>query len=273
MCSVTFWPGDSGYICGMNRDERRDREVGLPPSMEWVGGRQSIYPREPGGGTWIALNDAGVTLALINWYAVLKRAKTPAESRGGIILSTRGADCPEEVAASVESMPLDRINPFRLIGFFPSRRLVKEWRWNQSKLTELEFDWSPRQWLSSGFDEPGAQKTRSEAFHLFKEDPSAGEISWFRQLHRSHAPSPGPYSTCMHRSDAATVSYTEIEWSSDQGGEMRHALGSPCCANSFDVTRLDPGMALEARLNKKSGRLFNRPDNQSFGCEDYFLKR
>ena len=35
-----------------------------------------------------------------------------------------------------------------------------------------------------------------------------GRLNWLRRLHRSHLPERGPFSICMHRSDAATVSYT-----------------------------------------------------------------
>ena len=36
-------------------------------------------------------------------------------------------------------------------------------------------------------------------------------LAWMRRLHRSHVPAPGPFSICVHREDARTVSYTEIE--------------------------------------------------------------
>jgi len=50
----------------MNRDEKLTRPTGLPPKKRMVNGRAVISPSEPGGGTWIALNDHGATLALIN---------------------------------------------------------------------------------------------------------------------------------------------------------------------------------------------------------------
>jgi hypothetical protein len=44
---------------------------------------------------------------------------------------------------------------------------------------------------------------------------------------RFHVPETGPFSTCMHRADAATVSYTEVVVSSRQA-MMRHHAGAPC---------------------------------------------
>src|SRR6266404_2165316 len=73
MCTVTFMPRRTGYCLAMNRDEKRTRPAGLPPAQRTIGGHGVIYPSEAGGGTWIALNDSGVSFALINWYSVAQR--------------------------------------------------------------------------------------------------------------------------------------------------------------------------------------------------------
>ena len=51
----------------MNRDELLSRSPALPPSNFQTGGLLAIYPFEKSGGTWIACNQHGVTLALLNW--------------------------------------------------------------------------------------------------------------------------------------------------------------------------------------------------------------
>jgi hypothetical protein len=51
-------------------------------------------------------------------------------------------------------------------------------------------------------------------------------------LHRSHGTERGPYSTCMHREDAATVSYTEVTVSR-QRADMSYTPGTPCCTVSM----------------------------------------
>ena len=70
MCTVTFMPRRTGYCLAMNRDEKRTRPEGCLQPREILVAIGVIYPSEPGGGTWIALNDSGVSLALINWYSV-----------------------------------------------------------------------------------------------------------------------------------------------------------------------------------------------------------
>jgi hypothetical protein len=68
-----------------NRDEKLTRPTGLPAKKRKVNGRAAISPSEPGGGTWIAVNDHGATLALINWYSITARVGGKAVSRGEVI--------------------------------------------------------------------------------------------------------------------------------------------------------------------------------------------
>ncbi|MEW6304684.1 MAG: NRDE family protein, partial [Verrucomicrobiota bacterium] len=113
----------------MNRDEKLTRVVGQPPARFRENGRAGVSPSEPGGGTWVSLNDAGVTMALINWYAVKTRvAASQPMSRGEVVRATRGAGNAAAVDAILATLPRERINPFRLIGAFPSSREIFEWR-------------------------------------------------------------------------------------------------------------------------------------------------
>lgn len=227
MCTVTFIAQRNGYCLGMNRDEKLTRADGLPPTRHKANGRAVLSPSEPSGGTWIALNDSGASLALINWYSVTKRVDGSALSRGEIVKAVGAADSAEFVNARLRELPLKRINPFRLIGIFPSSGEIVEWRWNLNRLVRKKARWRARQWISSGFDEPAAQRARGREFRHALEQTSAPRLSWLRKLHSSHAPRTGPFSTCMHRSDAATVSYTEITVSS-RTATMRYHAGTPC---------------------------------------------
>jgi hypothetical protein len=229
MCTVTFIARKRGYLLAMNRDEKRTRAIGLPPKPRTIGHHRVICPSEPGGGTWIALNDSGVTLALINWYSVPGRVKDGAVSRGEIIPGLASAESGEAVASGLAALPLSHINPFRLIGAFQETREVIEWRWDLKQLTQKDHRWRNQQWISSGFDEPAAQKIRGRTFRRFLSQTSAGTPDWLRRLHRSHLPSRGPFSTCMHRDDAVTVSFTEISVSQTRGA-LRHNRGAPCAA-------------------------------------------
>lgn len=229
MCTVTFAPRRTGYVLGMNRDEKLTRVEALPPEPRFIEARRVLFPSEPGGGTWIGLNDAGVCLALINWYSVAARVERNAISRGCIVTSAIGAIQSGGVDEKLAVIPLRRVNPFRLIGVFPEKREVIEWRWNLRKLTRQRHPWKTNTWISSGYDEPGAQITRTKNFRAALRQSSLGTLDWLRRLHRCHRPERGPYSTCMHRADAATVSYAEIVCSATRT-EMRYVAGNPCAA-------------------------------------------
>ena len=227
MCTVTFIARKKGYCLGMNRDEKLTRPSGLPPEKKKANGRGVISPSEPGGGTWIALNDHGVTLALINWYSITAQVGGKAVSRGKIINFISAVSSAGFADAGLAVLPLDRINPFRLIGVFPITGEIVEWRWNLKQLARKTHQWKTQQWISSGFNEAAAQRIRGGTFRLAQEQDSAGSLDWLRRLHRSHAPEPGPFSTCMHRVDAATVSYSEISVSA-RVAALRYHAGAPC---------------------------------------------
>lgn len=227
MCTVTFIPGRKGYRLGMNRDEKLTRAKGLPPQRIHESGHTFIAPTEPSGGTWIGLNDVGICLALINWYSVNRRATGKTVSRGKIIPAAWHAASSETVDVALAKLPLKRINPFRLIAIFPASQTIIEWRWDLKRLSRVPHLWRAQQWISSGFDEPTAQRIRSRTFATARRQKTFGSLGWLQRLHRSHRPSAGPFSTCMHREDAATVSYTEVHVSARQA-KVRYHTGSPC---------------------------------------------
>lgn len=234
MCTVTFIARRRGFLLGMNRDEQRSRTPGLPPKKVVVSGVQVLCPSEPGGGTWIAVNEKGNGFALINWYAIKVPQPENPLSRGEVVKAVSPTASPEGAAETILALPLSRVRPFRLMGFFPGERKVVEWRWNGLSLITVPHPWKTNLWISSGHDEPGAQVSRGRVFQQALRQTSAGTAAWLRRLHRSHRPELGPYSICMHRADAATVSYTEIT-SRPAGVKMSYHGMAPCQALRAEV--------------------------------------
>lgn len=234
MCTVTFLPCEPEYRLGMNRDEQLNRVAALPPARHDLGDTQALFPSEPGGGTWIGLNDRGNSFALINWYAVQANVKGEAVTRGQVVRCALPSTAPGQSTKALATLPLDQIHPFRLIGMFREQRQVCEWRWNLQTLEPIDHGWLPAIWISSGWDESGAQTTRSQVFQRAMAERFLATSRALRRLHRSHQPERGPYSICMHRHDAATVSYTEVQVT-DRHGRIYYQSGPTCCHGSRGV--------------------------------------
>jgi Transport and Golgi organisation 2 len=235
MCTVSFLPNTHGFYLAMNRDEKRDRSVALAPTIVDVASRRAVFPYESTGGTWISVNDVGVCLALINWHRVEREPKRDVGSRGEVVRALAGKSSTNEIADGIGTLVLRKLRPFRLITIVPSERLVTEWRWNLEWLTRRDHKWQPLHWFSSGFDERRAELARQHICDAAHANRSTTSLSWLRQLHRSHSPKRGPFSICMHRSDASTVSYTEVAVS-EKRATMRYKPG-PCCSNGAIVTK------------------------------------
>src|SRR5438105_4278364 len=216
MCTVSFVPRERGFYLAMNRDEKRTRAIALPPviidlptgRVRPSGGfatRRVILPREPTGGTWIAANDHGVCVVLINWYRIEREPPRSIVSRGEVVTALAGRSSTAEIAAGFSSLKLRRLRPFRFMAIVPSETILTEWRWNLDRLSARRLPWQPQHWFSSGFDERRAELTRRRVCSSDQDGHAASSLMWLRRLHRSHAPARGPFSICMHRVDAATV--------------------------------------------------------------------
>jgi hypothetical protein len=234
MCTLTFVPAEDGYLVGMNRDELLTRPVALPPKVFERSGIEMVYPQEPSGGAWIACNSQGNLLSLLNWNR--SESHNLGEKRG-----TRGFVIPHLIGlpdlsttdSHFQQMNLDGLFPFRLIGVFRSERTINEWRWDGGGKRKMEFSWFRNHWFSSSLSDFLAEEERGRACQAAAEEPAAGSNAWLRRLHRSHVPRPGPFSVCVHREDAATVSYTEVRCGGSQIS-MDYLDGNPCLKTGFD---------------------------------------
>ncbi|MBZ0113801.1 MAG: NRDE family protein [Thermoanaerobaculia bacterium] len=209
----------------MNRDERRGRARAEPPRVRELDGLRAILPRDPdGGGTWIAVNEAGLSLSLLNDHSV--QPAEPLEgwiSRGQLVLQLAGLDTALEVTQHLAAESLERFRPFQLLTLGPSGEALLH-RWNGSVLLTSR----PQGPLSSsGYDSAGALEARTV---LWTETLAASEGDWTEALprfHRSHAPERGALSPCMHRAEASTVSLAVVVVTQERVS-MAYADGPPC---------------------------------------------
>jgi hypothetical protein len=221
MCTVSFLPMEQGFALAMNRDEKKSRVAGEKPRKQRTGRHFSLHPSEPGGGTWIGINQGGLALALINWHAQ-KPNEHARFSRGIVVPHLLAAENLERAAKLFASLPLEHLNPFRLIAVSRSERALMEGRWDGHCLDLSQKAWARAHWFSSGLDEMGVTRARAKIA-----DWTNGTLSHLRRLHGSHQPERGAFSVCMHRDDAETVSYTEV-LADREGARMRHAARALC---------------------------------------------
>jgi hypothetical protein len=234
MCTLTFIPKPQGYLLGMNRDERLTRELALAPVPITTASLPAVYPRESGGGTWIGSNAAGITFALLNQNPG-PQASVKERSRGEIIPALMESPHFSEAMRRFQQTDLRRLLPFVLVGIFPAEQIISQCQWDGNELKFLRIGWDVRHWFSSGVSDEMARKVRGSTCYESWRRRDAGSAEWLRGLHASHSPVRGSFSICVHRPDAATVSYTEVAYG---GGEltMRYHAGLPCQAlGRFDA--------------------------------------
>ena len=100
MCTVAVvCSGDGGYRLGHNRDERIHRPRGTAPALRTAGGARYLAPADPeGGGTWLAVNDRGATVCILN-AAERDPSRLPStpRSRGRVVLDLAGTHAPGDL--------------------------------------------------------------------------------------------------------------------------------------------------------------------------------
>jgi len=239
MCTLSLITRDSGYLLAMNRDETIERGAGDLPETYLLHGISVIYPSDGAGGTWISVNSAGNTFALLNSSAVLSDslhcAKT--RSRGQIIPTLGTSSSMTELNQELGVLNLKGILPFRLVGVFPSEKAIVEWRWDSGHFGFQTHGWELRHWFSSSLSDKEAENLRGAVCRDAQHESDAGSIGWLRRLHASHLGGPGPFSLCVHRQDAATLSYSEVTCTSDLV-QMTHLRGSPCTSTELNTIKI-----------------------------------
>jgi hypothetical protein len=217
MCTVSWVHTDAGYHLLCNRDEKRTRRAALPPRVERFDGMTGIAPRDGDlGGTWIAANEFGVSLCLLNGTP-----RAAAQSRGHLLLSLIGVRSTVEAYERIESMELSPYAPFTVAVIEPEKPAAVV-EWDGARRFRVE---DSGLLVSSSFDADGVKAARQREFSRLV----AGQVTpdSLYSFHESHGRHAGPYSPCMHRPDAETVSFSWVTVSR-QSVSFFYAPGSPC---------------------------------------------
>lgn len=230
MCTVTIVPLsrpnalERGFRLVANRDELRTRPVALPPAIRVFGGRQAILPIDPvSDGTWIAVNDAGLAMTLLNVNPatradIIAPTEKPSLSRGRIIPGLLKLGSLEETAAAIQAISVKDFAPFRLIVADARRALELLSDGDRIRMGINTAMKRPLFFTSSGLGDHLVDAPRRTLFNrTFSDNVPADKWLTLQDGFHSHSwPDQLHLSVCMQRSEAWTVSMSAIEVSSEQ---------------------------------------------------------
>ncbi|HSM14726.1 MAG TPA: NRDE family protein [Thermoanaerobaculia bacterium] len=245
MCTATWLSRDRAFHLFFNRDELRSRERARGPALHESEGVRYLAPSDGrAGGSWIAVSELGLALALLNRSE--GRVPERTGSRGRLISRLAASTGPDDFASRLLREPLRDLSPFRLAAFWidaPAGSLAV-WDGERVRLDRLD----PRLGIlcSSGLGDERATAARTRVWAQTRPAGPLWGPAHHRDFHRSHAPEPSAWSVCMHREDAESVSYTEIEIGPD-AGVLRYDGRPPCSSERPVEIRLPRAVLAPAR--------------------------
>ncbi len=223
MCTVSWVQQPGGYQLFCNRDEKRTRRIAMPPRMLERGGVRYLAPIDSdSGGTWIAVNEYGMSAVVLNGHpgglAPRSRGLLPAE----LIWQPSAV----EAILALKQIDLTRFAAFTVVVLEPGGEPVVA-DWNRQA---LRIDWAGKARMpltSSSFDPDGVHRARGARLMELAPEMQRADADALRQLHTTHGAAPNAYSPCMHRVDAETVSFSWINVSS-QEVRFLYTPAAPC---------------------------------------------
>ncbi|MHC4429589.1 MAG: NRDE family protein [Planctomycetota bacterium] len=227
MCTLTWHDASDGYQIFFNRDERRERKPEMPPAIRRCGDTRFVAPLDGDHhGTWIAVNEYGLSVCLLNGFpAAGARDREEYTSRGRLPMTAIGQRSTAGVATWLRTVDLARYRPFVLVVFEPENiGLLAQWSGVSIDVVAGRPHEQPL--VSSSFYTEQVRRSRTAVFRDLMRPGSALSATHL-EFHRSHRPSAGPHSPCMHRDEAATVSFSRIDVCLERVC-FHYAPNSPC---------------------------------------------
>jgi hypothetical protein len=228
-----------------NRDELDGREPGTAPAAAEHDGVRFVAPRDGRtGGTWIAATDRGLALALLNRSDGLQPPRPG--TRGRLIPRLVAARDPDDLTSRLLREPLRDLPPFRLVSFWLEPARAEAVTWDGRNLAVELLDADDGMLCSSGLGDERATRERAERRTRARARAAEWDHAALRAFHRSHEPEPSAWSVCMHRTDAETVSYTEV-CLSPAGVRLAYVASPPCRGGEPVELVLEPSPAIARR--------------------------
>lgn len=228
MCTISWLVSKDGYKVFFNRDEQRTRAKALPPKIIQENGVNTIMPIDPvGQGTWCVVNEYGVTFALLNYYQG-RWPKGYLRSRGQIVRQCASFKKVSEAKEYVKRLEHQKFPPFSLLCFCPKKlsTQISMLRWSGKTLEESE-QLSPLISSAVNYDEVFASRLNIYNEFVGRKTDHERTADDHIALHSSHLPEKSSMSICMHRDEAQTVSFSQVDVTNTEV-EFHYSDGAPC---------------------------------------------
>jgi hypothetical protein len=287
MCTASWFFHQHGYHLFFNRDEKKSRARALPPSTFATESGTALMPIDPdGGGSWLGVNSAGWTFALLNYYQG-EIPDGPLTTRGAVVRAALNCTTARQVDALLTSLPLQSYAPFSLLclasisapasskpaGQREQNGEVQLWRWTGRALQSMavtSFITSSSRHFAEACSARAEEANRTRVLlprtSVVSDSGVQTRIASHRTFHMSHGcsghskkrnspdrdidPDMGlsgrETSVCMHRNDASTVSLSEVSCTEARIRFVYHD-GAPCKAGQTTAHELTPAAATLSR--------------------------
>jgi hypothetical protein len=225
---VSTVPDADGFRLLCNRDEQRERATALPPARHRLGAGVAVYPVDPvGGGTWVGVNDAGLTAALLNRTLPGRSptAVTGLRSRGLIVPCVLACRSVQGAIEACASLDLTTFNPFRLV--IVQGKVAATLSSDGRTLTTQSVDSSQPYLVTSSslgddlVEEPRAALFERLVLRRYRAGSARRTLDGQTRFHAHRWRARSALSVMMERPDAHTVSRTAIRVSR-RGIELRY---------------------------------------------------
>jgi len=217
MCTVTWLRRPREYELFCNRDERHERAEASPPEIRERDGMRVVAPTDPdGGGTWISVNERGLTLCLLNGYRASDDL-VPAPhftSRGLLVNALATAPSARAVLDDLGTRDLTAYRSFDLLVIDPdaSPRLVS---WNRA--ANAVRDAQARVPLISCPVRTGeVRQARTETLLRLVQENRGVNAAVLQAFHESRHEDGWIWSVSMHHDVAGTRSLSRVRVTHDE---------------------------------------------------------
>ena len=199
-----------------------------PPEISTEGDHRYIAAIDAdAGGTWLAANDHGLVVGILNYYQYQvpdTRGNQTFISRGKLVTSLMACKSPSDAAQQLDQAAAENYRAFILL-LFGVDQAVLQLKWNGTTLERSELPLSGDPISTSSFRTEDVLARRQQAFENIVRSSATPDDTAYRAFHEHRETDSDAYSVCMSRDDARTVSFSQVSVRTDEIAYAYYAEG------------------------------------------------